>query len=200
VSAKTFSTWEGHVEHLGQIMDGFPDCRTGGNTSYSMKDIGLGAFSVFFTQSPSFLAQQKTLQQSKGKSNAQSLFHLDEIPSDNHIRDMLDPVRPQELYPCYDAVLESLGHTWETASMALVEKADSFGRKAAALRDCIAWDRQYGDFKDIINEIAAILDAKNVAWTQRVGTAIGRSLPTGQLAKFLGESVIHSLWSESAAT
>src|SRR5438045_5406969 len=70
-------------------MDGFTDGRTGDNISYSMKDIGLGAFSVFFTQSPSFLAHQKTMQQSKGKSNAQTLFHLDEIPSANHIRDRL---------------------------------------------------------------------------------------------------------------
>ena len=108
MSAKTLNTWDDHVKHLGQVMDGFTDCRTGDNTSYSMKDFGLGAFSVFFTQSPSFLAHQKTMQQSKGKSNAQSLFHLDEIPSDNHIRDMLDPVPPQELFTCYDAVLESL--------------------------------------------------------------------------------------------
>jgi len=108
VSGQTFNTWDAHAQYLGQVMDGLPDGRTGDNTSYAMKDIGLGAFSVFFTQSPSFLAHQKTMEQSKGQSNAQSLFHLDKIPSDNHIRDMLDPVPPQELFACYDAVLESL--------------------------------------------------------------------------------------------
>ncbi len=121
MSAKTFSTWEGHVEHLGQVMDGFPDCRTGGNTSYSMKDIGLGAFSVFFTQSPSFLVHQKTMHQSKGQSNAQSLFHLEEIPSDNHIREMLDRVPPHELFPCYDAVLESLRQTGQLESWRVLQ-------------------------------------------------------------------------------
>ena len=73
-----------------------------------MEDIGLGAFSVFFTQCPSFLAHQKTMQQAKGQSNAQSLFHLEQIPSDNHIRQTLDPVPPEKLFPCYDAVFESL--------------------------------------------------------------------------------------------
>ena len=33
-----------------------PDKRKGSNTMYSMETIGLSAFSVFFTQSPSFLA------------------------------------------------------------------------------------------------------------------------------------------------
>jgi len=73
------------LAHLCQVLGGLPDRRTGDNPSYSMEDIGLGAFSVFFTQCPSFLAHQKTMQQAKGQSNAQSLFHLEVVPSDNHI-------------------------------------------------------------------------------------------------------------------
>jgi hypothetical protein len=108
VSAKIFKTWEEHLEHLRQILGQLPDRRTGDNTSYSMEDIGLSAFSVFFTQCPSFLDHQKTMQRAKGLSNAQSLFHIQQIPSDNHIRQTLDPVPPEHLFPCYDAVFESL--------------------------------------------------------------------------------------------
>jgi hypothetical protein len=59
------------------------------------------------------------MQQAKGQSNAQSLFHLEKIPCDNHIREMLDPVPPEKLFPCYDAVFQSLhqgGHLegWRT--------------------------------------------------------------------------------------
>jgi hypothetical protein len=89
-------------------LGGFPDRRTGDNCQYRMEDIGLGAFSVFFTQSPSFLAHQKTMAQSQGPSNAQSLFHVEEIPCDNHIRDTLDPVPPEKLFPLYDEVLQKL--------------------------------------------------------------------------------------------
>ncbi len=39
-----------------------PAKRTRKNLTYSMEDIGLGAFSVFFTQSPSFLSFQKSMQ------------------------------------------------------------------------------------------------------------------------------------------
>jgi hypothetical protein len=62
----------------------FPDRRIGLNKKYSMADIGLSAFSVFYTQCPSFLAHQKVMQKNKGQSNAQTLFKIDEIPTDNH--------------------------------------------------------------------------------------------------------------------
>jgi hypothetical protein len=39
-----------------------------------MEDAALSAFGVFFTQTPSFLAYQRKMADSKGKSNAQSLF------------------------------------------------------------------------------------------------------------------------------
>ena len=108
LSAKIPKTWDEHLALLRQTVGAFPDRRTGDNTKYSLQDIGLGAFSVFFTQCPSFLAHQKTMEKAKGQSNAQSLFHLEQIPSDNHIRQSLDPVPPDQLFACYDAVFESL--------------------------------------------------------------------------------------------
>ena len=85
------------IGRLRQCVAAFPDPRTGRNKKYTMEDIALGAFSVFYTQSPSFLAQQKAMQQHKGRSNAQTLFQLEEIPTDNHIRDTLDAVPPEAL-------------------------------------------------------------------------------------------------------
>jgi hypothetical protein len=116
VSAKVLKTWDQHLEYLRGVLGSLPDRRTGDNSSYSMEDIGLGAFSVFFTQCPSFLAHQRTMEAAKGQSNAQSLFHLQEIPCDNHIRQMLDGVRPEELFGCYDAVLQSLLETGQVES------------------------------------------------------------------------------------
>jgi hypothetical protein len=55
-----------------------------------MADVGLSAFSVFFMQSPSFLAQQRTLAENCGRSNAGMLFAMTAVPCDNHIRQMLD--------------------------------------------------------------------------------------------------------------
>jgi hypothetical protein len=78
------------------------------NVSYGMADIGLAAFSVFFMQSPSFLAHQRQLGAGHGRSNCESLFGLVKVPSDNHIRDMLDPVPATLLHPVFAEVVEEL--------------------------------------------------------------------------------------------
>ena len=91
-----------------QRFAGLTDTRGGKNIRYSMEDFATSAFGVFFTQSPSFLAHQKAMQQNKGRSNAQSLFQIEEIPCDNQIRDCLDPVAPQEIFPLYDETLQAL--------------------------------------------------------------------------------------------
>ena len=62
---------------------------------------------MFFTQCPSFLAYQKAMQQKKGQNNAQTLFQIDDFPTDNHVRNMLDPVPPKELFPVYDSVYQA---------------------------------------------------------------------------------------------
>jgi hypothetical protein len=93
---------------LRETFVGFHDRRTGDNCSYAMEEFGLSAFAVFFTQSPSFLAHQKALQTARGANNAQSLFGIQNIPSTNQVRTMLDPVAPQTLYPVYDRIYEDL--------------------------------------------------------------------------------------------
>jgi len=96
------------VASFRQVLSLLTDKRTGKNTRYGMEDAALSAFSVFFTQTPSFLAYQRMMEGSKGKSNAQSLFGVHRIPSDNHIRDLLDSVKPEEVFPVFEEVLQVL--------------------------------------------------------------------------------------------
>ena len=87
-----------------------PDLRQGGGARYTMADIGLSAFSLFFMQSPSFLAHQRRLEEGQGRSNCQTLFGLDKIPSDNHVRALLDPIDPDHFHPvCAEVVAELEG-------------------------------------------------------------------------------------------
>jgi len=54
---------------LHQRLEQLPDHRKAGpNTQYRIHDAALGAFGIFFTQSPSFLDYQRTLQQNKGQN------------------------------------------------------------------------------------------------------------------------------------
>ena len=101
-------SWASLIKKTRQVFGALTNARTGKNLSYSMEDFATSALSVFMTQSPSFLAYQKTMRQNKGRSNAQSLFEMEEIPCENQTRDSLDSVAPQEIYPLYDGVLQAL--------------------------------------------------------------------------------------------
>lgn len=94
---------------IQQVFADLPDYRHfSPNQRYSMRDAALGAFSMFFSQSPSFLAYQQEMEQAQGRSNAGSLFGIEKIPSDNQIRNLLDPVAPELLYPIFENTFSRL--------------------------------------------------------------------------------------------
>src|SRR5205807_6359151 len=92
------------VERWHTVAAGLPDRRTGENCFYSMADLALSAFAVFFTQCPSFLSFQQNMEKANGRNNARSLFGVEHIPSDNLIRPRLDPVEASELFGLFDAL------------------------------------------------------------------------------------------------
>jgi hypothetical protein len=96
------------VKRIKQSFGEFQDPRTGQNTQYDMVDAGMGAFSVFFTQSPSFLSYQEDLKRRQGKSNAESLFGMGQIPSDNQIRSLLDGVAPSYVASVFREIYQRL--------------------------------------------------------------------------------------------
>ena len=107
---------------LETAIDGFPDVRRGDNTHYTMHDFGLSAFAAFFSQSPSFLAHQTLMQQARGMNNGRTIFGIQELPSDNQIRNMLDPVNPELLRVVFDSTFEYL------QSQGVIESFRSFAR------------------------------------------------------------------------
>jgi len=46
------------------------------------------------------------MQETQGKNNAQTLFGVFHIPTDNHIRSLLDAVEPMAVYPLFDFVFD----------------------------------------------------------------------------------------------
>lgn len=96
------------IKELKQVFEEFPDKRKGKNSQYEMADAGLGAFSVFFIQCASFLEHQEEMKRTKGRSNAESLFEMMNIPSDNQIRGLLDAVSPKFLTPMYRIIFQRL--------------------------------------------------------------------------------------------
>lgn len=94
---------------LHRRSDALPDHRKRGpNTRYRVQAAALGAFGIFFTQSPSFLDYQRYLQKTKGHNNACTVFGVETIPCHNQIRHRLDPLRPRSLDGVYLEVFEGL--------------------------------------------------------------------------------------------
>jgi hypothetical protein len=73
-----------------------------------VKDAILSAFSAFFRQCESFLEHQRQMQVQRGRDNAQNLFEVERIPSDNQIRNILDEIAASTLFPIFDWVYQSL--------------------------------------------------------------------------------------------
>jgi hypothetical protein len=111
---------------------------------YALVDAALGAFAVFFTQSPSFLAYQRDMTARKGQSNAHTLFGLAEIPSDNQIRALLDPVSPELMVPLFHHGLATLEQTqqlvafrsWQKRLLVVLDGTQYFASQKISCPQC----------------------------------------------------------------
>jgi hypothetical protein len=99
------SSYEQCIGFVREAAEGFPDTRKGKNIHHTIIDAVMSAFSVFFFQSPSWLSCQRAMQGEKGRSNAQTLFGIRAVPTDNHVRRLLDPAPPELLHGAYQKML-----------------------------------------------------------------------------------------------
>jgi hypothetical protein len=109
-------TFKQMITILNESFDRLPDVRKGRNQQYEVRDAALAAFSVFFMQSASFLAHQQAMQDRQRRNNAQSLFGIEQIPSDPQIRNLLDPVAPEALSAPFWAIFTLLEGAGELQS------------------------------------------------------------------------------------
>jgi len=64
---------------------------------YPLPNVLMAAFAMFSLKDPSLLAFQERINDEAIKS----LYHLDAIPSDSQMRDVLDPIDPERLNECF---------------------------------------------------------------------------------------------------
>ena len=95
------------IEGIRPTVREFLDGRRGGNHQrYTLEEAARSALSVFFTQRPSCLDSQRRRQRRWGKNHARRLFGVPPIPSANQLRNRLDPVPPETLFPGCTAISE----------------------------------------------------------------------------------------------
>ena len=84
---------------FGRILD----CRAPG-ADVSLRDALMSAFAMFSLKDPSLLA----FDQRRNDENLRSVYHIESIPCDTHLRTILDPVDPESLRPLFKDVFRQL--------------------------------------------------------------------------------------------
>ena len=80
-----------------------PDYRVG-DTEISLADALLSAFAMFALKAPSLLAFDKE----RAEGNLHTIYGIERVPCDTHMREILDPVSPKWLRPVFNSIFRQL--------------------------------------------------------------------------------------------
>jgi hypothetical protein len=93
------------LRNIHQAFRHIHDQRTG-NSSISLSDVLMSGLAMFALKDPSMLAFDGRRQ--RDAKNLQMIFHLENVPSDTTMREVLDPVGHEQLRPAFRNVFTSL--------------------------------------------------------------------------------------------
>ena len=91
---------------FGLVRSGFgtiPDYRLC-DTDIAFTDTLMSAFAMFSLKSPSLLA----FDQERAEGNLHTIYGIEHVPCDTHMREILDPVSPESLRPVFKSVFRQL--------------------------------------------------------------------------------------------
>lgn len=87
--------------NMHQAFQGIRDSRTG-KPSISLPDALMSGLGMFALKDPSMLAFDERRQ--RDAKSLQMIFHVDNVPCDTRMREILDPVNPEHLRPVFSNV------------------------------------------------------------------------------------------------
>src|SRR5207244_201154 len=91
---------------FGLVRNGFahiPDYRLS-ETDITLADALMAAFAMFSLKAPSLLAFDKE----RVEGNLHTIYGIERVPGDTHMREILDPVSPKGLRPVFTSVFRQL--------------------------------------------------------------------------------------------
>jgi hypothetical protein len=80
-----------------------PDDRVG-ETEIALADALMSAFAMFSLKAPSLLAFDKE----RAEGNLHTIYGIEQVPCDTHMREILDPISPKWLRPVFKSVFRQL--------------------------------------------------------------------------------------------
>ncbi len=86
---------------LSQCFRQIDDDRQQAKIDHCVHDCLMSAFAMMFFQDPSILNFQKRLQEKSHFSNLSAVFQVQSVPKDSQLRNVLDQVPTQQLFPIF---------------------------------------------------------------------------------------------------
>ncbi len=96
---------------IGQISQGFksiPDKRRLSHCTYQQHDVMMATLSCMFFQEPSWLQFQQHLQDNLHDNNLTHLFHINELPKESQVREILDGIDSEHYRGTFNQLFEQL--------------------------------------------------------------------------------------------
>jgi len=93
-----------------------PDHRSS-DAEISLTDALMAAFAMFSLKSPSLLAFDKE----RAEGNLETIYGIERVPCDTHMREILDPMSPESLRPLFKSVFRQLQRGKALEPMAFLE-------------------------------------------------------------------------------
>lgn len=128
-----------------------PDGRQGAKVHHSVHDVVMCAFATMYFQDPSLLQFQRRMEDARQTSNLKGLFHVDSIPKDAQIREVLDEVAPvslEEVFPDYFGRLQRGKHleayrVLGKYYMAVMDGSEYFSSEKVSCPGCLTRKKRF---------------------------------------------------------
>lgn len=124
MAQRTGLTAEVLIQSLRDQFRNFRDYRNPLLTKIPMQDFPMSGLAIFSLKFPSLLNFEEEMKKERNFSNLTALYGIEHVPSDTHMRRVVDRIETDELRPCFTNMF-------------------SRAQRAGVLRDFALWDNQY---------------------------------------------------------
>lgn len=93
---------------LSACFESLPEHRQEGKIKHSLHDIFMSGFAMMHFQDPALLQFQRNLEEALRRSNLRSIFHVQSIPKDSQMRDVIDEVDSEGMGTVFDEFFGAL--------------------------------------------------------------------------------------------
>jgi hypothetical protein len=149
------------------------DYRASGKVKYSQHDFFMAGFAMMYLQDPSLLSFQTRLQTAFNLNNLKTMFHMDSIPKDTQLRDVLDQAPTDGLKAIFSDYLNQLqrGRHLESfqflngSYLVSLDGSEYFSSKNISCPGCLKKEKPVGDIRyhhQILQAVIVHPDIKQV--------------------------------------